>query len=168
MAYTDLDSLHTPTAGNRPPASWGAAVNANFDHYNDYYGSMVGAWTTFTPTLTQSNTPTKTVTYASYLKLGRMVTGHVVMTVTSAGTAANPIIVGLPVAMAGTGNLVIGSGWVYDASGVIGYSGALIRVTSTTAIIWAHGETNNVGADPNFALANTDQISYQFTYESAS
>lgn len=127
----------------------------------------LAAWPTWTPSLVQSGAVTKTVSEAHYEKVGRRVTGNVLMVVTGSGTAGQPIVVGLPVAMAGGGNLAIGSGWVYDASGVIGYTGVLIRVTSTTAILWAHSNSNNIGATPNFALANSDQISYHFSYQSA-
>lgn len=51
MAYTDLDTIHTPTAGAAVPATWGAQVNANFDHYYDNFGSKLGAWTSYTPTI---------------------------------------------------------------------------------------------------------------------
>lgn len=125
----------------------------------------VGAWISYTPTLVQSSAVTKTVSYAKYQKDGRQIVGNVLMLVTGSGTSGQPIIVGMPYEIAGSGNLVLGSGWIYDASGVVGYTGALIRVSSSSAILWANGETNNIGADPAFGLANSDQISYEFNYE---
>lgn len=34
MAYVDLSTLHTPTPGGHPPATWGAQIRDNFDFLN--------------------------------------------------------------------------------------------------------------------------------------
>lgn len=163
------------TNATRPTGVEGLKIyETDTDYEYTYSGSTwvptasLGVWPTWAPTLVQSGTVTKTVSVAEYEKIGRRCTGNALMVVTGSGTSGQPIVVGLPVAMASSGNLVIGSGWVYDASAVAGYAGALIRVSSTAAILWAHGETNNIGADPAFGLASPDQISYQFSYQTAS
>lgn len=167
MAWTDLDSIHTPAAGTRPPASWGAAVNGNMDEIYNEVMAKIAAFTTFTPTLTQSGAVSKTVATGAYIKLGKLIIGNVTLLVTGSGTGGNAIVMGLPFDTAYNGNLCIGSGWVYDASTVTGYSGSLIRGGASTCIIWAHNQTNNVGSTPSFALASGDQISYQFCYRTS-
>lgn len=169
MAYQDLDSIHVPAAGQRPPASWGLQVNANFDQiYSDVLAKL-GAWNGFTPTLVQSGAVAKNVNNARYQKLGRIAVGHVHLGVTAAGTGGNAITVGLPVAAASfSGTPIIGTFWCYDASTPIGYHGALVLVSTTAAVGWASGQSGNIGVTPNFALANSDQVGYSFTYETAS
>lgn len=72
MAYTDLDSIHTPTAGAVAPHTWGAAVNADFDDVDARTNISSAATantgtttsTTFTATLSGSpgTNPAVTVT----------------------------------------------------------------------------------------------------------
>jgi hypothetical protein len=100
MAYVDLDSIHVPSAGNRPPASWGAQVNENFDVLYDEYLAKLGVWTSWTPTVTQAGSITKTVTYARYIKLGRLVIAQAYLAITGAGSSATAVTVSLPVTAA--------------------------------------------------------------------
>lgn len=129
-----------------------------------------GAWTTYTPTLTQSATVTKTLQYASYNRTGRIITGSVSLTVTGAGTAANTVLIGLPVAAASSATLVIGSAFLYDDSAGALLSGALVINTTTTARISPPG-TSGVGylgtSVFTAGLASPDQVSYFFCYEAA-
>lgn len=72
----------------------------------------LGAWTAYTPTVTQSATITKSVTYGFYMRVGRTIHGVFFLTASSAGTAGNNVQVGLPVAAysSSPSNLVIGTG----------------------------------------------------------
>lgn len=132
--------------------------------------NRLGAGTTFTPTLVQSGAVTKTINRATYTRDGRRIRGETHLAVTGSGTTANAITVGLPVTSAslGGGTPIIGVFWCYDASGSIGYHGALVQVSTTAAVGWAHGLTGNIGVTPNFALASSDQVGYMFSYEAAS
>lgn len=56
-----------------------------------------GAWQDYTPTWTQSATITKTVNWARYTQLNKLVIVSIKMTASSAGTASNAIKIGLPV-----------------------------------------------------------------------
>ncbi len=169
MSYVDLDSIHVPAAGTRPPAGWGLQVNDNFDYIHDEIIAKMGAWTSYTPTLTQSGSVTKTVNYAKYNKIGRRVIGATHMTCSSTGTAGNSITVGLPVTAASfTGTPIIGTFWVYDITATTGYLGALIMVSTTTAVGWGSGYSGNIGSTPNFGLATNDQVGFSFAYEAAS
>lgn len=126
----------------------------------------LGAAATYTPTLTQSGTVTKTVNVANYTKIGRRVTGEVHVTATGAGGGAADIVVGLPdtSVYSGSPSIVIGSGMVFDASASTFFSGVLIANTTTTAIISVHNSLDQMGSSPSFTLANNDQITYQFGF----
>jgi hypothetical protein len=67
-----------------------------------------GAWQSYTPSWTQSATITKTVNWARYTQLGKWVQGSIKMTASSAGTANNKMLVGLPV-NASADNFIVGS-----------------------------------------------------------
>lgn len=129
-----------------------------------------GPWTSFTPTLTQSATVTKTVNRGHYVRAGRSVIGESVMTCSSSGTAANNVVVGLPVAAAtATNNTVMGEGFVYDASANFFYFGVLLRDTGTTATFLRRTDAAAAGyiGSSGFtaALTTSDIISYYFQYE---
>lgn len=169
MAYSDLDAIHTPTAGNRPPASWGAAVNANFDDYYDTFGSKAGQWTGYTPTLTQSTTVTKTVTYARYVKYGRLVVVQVSLACTGSGTSSNAVLVGLP-ATAATSNIIVGTFYLVDATGPTVYIGAAALASTGTVAGVANGTNGNALGVAGFtaALASGDAVFMSIAYEAAS
>jgi hypothetical protein len=126
-------------------------------------------WTGYTPTLTQSGTVTKTVTYAKYTQNGKTVTVTMAMSVTGAGSAGSSILIGLPVtAAAATGNHGIGTAAVVDNSTSTRYTGiAQINSTTTFGIApdSASGAPNFLGANPSFALASPDSIVAFLTYE---
>lgn len=120
------------------------------------------AWTTWTPTLTQSAAVTKTVGYASYYKIGRMLTFSWYLTATAAGTASNAIRVSIPVYTAAYANdNIVGSGYVYDASANVVYGGP-VTMFSTTEVAFYVGSgavANRLGiAGMTAALANGDVI----------
>lgn len=94
------------------------------------------AWTSYTPTLTQSGAVTKTVTYAKYRRLANSVQFQVVLAATGAGTANNVVTVSLPVTAATAASQTIGGGYIVDASAVLKYTGTVI-VTSTTVVSMA-------------------------------
>jgi len=129
--------------------------------------------TTFVPTLTQSATPTKTVTRASYWSDGPGITGDARLAVTSSGTGSNAVVVGLPVATHASysTNDVIGSGWIFDASAGFFYYGDLTWASSTTARfqIRTNGAAATYLGSTTFtaALATSDIVQYQFSYEPA-
>jgi hypothetical protein len=122
------------------------------------------AWVDYTPTLVQGVTVTKTVVQARYCQFQKTIIGQVVLNATSAGTAATLVAIGLPIAVR-TGNPLMGSGYIYDASTNVIYnltfvgSGAAMSGFYQTGAYW--------GASPNIALANNDQIAIQFSYEVA-
>ena len=130
------------------------------------------AWPAWTPTLVQGVTVAKT-TVATWLKTHREARFRATLTATASGTAANAIVLGLPVATSATyaTNDVIGYAYFLDASAAERYFGALLWASSTTAKI----STGNVGPtlyqgnnDFIAAIASGDTVSYYGFYETAS
>jgi hypothetical protein len=135
-----------------------------------------GAWTPFTPTLTQNAVAVaKTVNYARYARIGRSIFCVVSMTATGAGTANTDLAFGLPVAAASAGGgRPIGVGYIYKASNFATYpsiatwdnNNGVARMISTMANgIQTQGSAS---AAYNFAVASGDEFNYQVTYEAAS
>ena len=160
MAWT---TPPTYVAGAILTAAQMNAVSGNFD----VLAPFTAAWTPFTPTLTQPGAIAKTTNHASYVQVGKLVTVAFHLTATGAGTAANSMAVGLPVASAVT-TLLIGSGAIYDASAGTTYSGQWFNTTATSVIFvgdWSG--PNSWGVTPAIALANNDIIRGTLTYQAA-
>lgn len=141
------------------------------DNLNAIVPNGPGAWTAYTPTLTQSGAVTKTVTYARYMRLGRLIVVQGLLAVTGSGSASNAVVVGLPVAAAQAGNMNCGTGFIFDTSAVAGYAGHAI-LTSTTSIQFRPSTvtaTGVLGATTfTDALASGDTIDFSVSYEAAS
>lgn len=130
--------------------------------------SHLGQWTGFTPTITQSVTPTKTVNYARYIRNGRTITGSITCTLTSAGTASNIITYSLPVTAANA-NVMVGSGKIYDSSANTTYVGSIETNTVSSIAMSIQGSNNYAGASIFTAgLASGDVVYMSFVYEAAS
>lgn len=168
MAYSDLDSIHVPAAGNRAPASWGLQVNANFDAiYTDVLAKLT-TWTSYTPTLTQGGNVSKTVTYARYIKLGRLVVAEMYLQVTGSGSSSTAIEVGLPVTAAQS---IVSTGTfrVYDASVPTNRTGIAVLANTGEVSGLMDNVTNYMGvAGFTAALASGDSVLVNVTYEAAS
>jgi hypothetical protein len=124
--------------------------------------------TDWTPSLTQSGAVSKTVTYAKYCTIGPLMFICAQLDITGAGTGNNNILIGnLPAQPAAVG--VYGTAWVNN-NGTAFYQGAAYYTTGAGGVFYffAHLETSGMGIDPNFALANTDEISFYALYPPAS
>lgn len=147
---------------------------ADTDTLYEYSGSaweavlIEGAWTSYTPTWTQVGTISKTIQYAKYAKVGRTVHVKMWLQATSAGTGNNAIIITVPLTAANTTlEEVCGAGSFQDTGTatypfVVRLSGGNFRFARSD-----QGPTNHLGIDPNFAIANTDEILFYATYEAA-
>lgn len=133
------------------------------------WGTLVAS--TYTPTLTQSVTVTKTVTTARYIQIGKLVFVWVYLAVTGAGTANNQILVGLPVVAQALINAPIGVGEVDDLTGATNLYRGQTYLASTSTVAFYRGDTitgsNSIGKDPNIALASGDFIAFNAVYEAA-
>lgn len=136
------------------------------------------AWTDYTPQIDQGATTNiaKTVTYARYIKSGRMVTVGLNLALTAGGTAGAAFTVTTPVAAsASIGSLLpAGSGYFFRSSSGVVYPMLVVFSTSTVVYFWQTANSNadvdaGLGADSTFAgaLASGDQIRCTFTYEAA-
>jgi hypothetical protein len=141
------------------------------DSFPSLYGQIApDPWTDFVPVLSQGVVVTKTVSYARYCRIGRMITACVELVVTGAGTGGSSINITLPVtAVRGTNHYVVGTGWAFDTSASQVYVGASRAFSTTnTDILQTNSGAATIGSNPNFALAAGDEVAYQITYEAAS
>lgn len=131
----------------------------------------VGRWIDWTPTLTQSAAITLTINYARYITIANVVIMIANFDATSAGVAANALVVaGIPSAIQPTNidNVAaIGSGIVFNSVGNISYAPTVIAVGANDFRFISDAVTpsNYVGANPSWAVASGDQISFMATYE---
>lgn len=117
----------------------------------------------WTPTITQGVDVTFTNEYSKYQRIGNIIYAWFSGIVTSAGTTANDVIVGgLPGTPVLPSLSPIGVGYVLD-NGVGIYTGAAWG-SGSSARIRAHLETNDIGSDPSFALASTDEVKLFLCY----
>lgn len=127
----------------------------------------LGAWTTYTPTLTQTATVTKTVSSAAYMKIGRGVIGQATVSVTGAGTAGAQVRLGLP--MAAAHNVVMASGYIYDSSTTTRYVVSGFQVASAVlAFVHDTSAGNIFGTTPAVTLASGDILDVFYMFEAVS
>lgn len=174
--------VSTVTSGTRPSGTEGQVIyETDTDLYKAYIGGWtdwgaLGAWQTYTPTLTQSATVTKTVTYARYNRIGRMVTVQVYLSVTGAGTANNAVIIGTPFPAVIAGSLAVGSGWIFDTSAATTLYPGIVNLDSTTGFklfdatqaVAVTTQLGQTGTAFSAALASGDIVSLTATFEAAS
>jgi hypothetical protein len=136
-------------------------------------GPVHGAWTSWTPTVTQSGSVTVTVSAAAYSRLGRLIIGSCILSVTGSGTGANDVILSLPVAAAGglVVNGVIGGGFIYDVSATSKYRGlVVVGASASQARMLGMGSSADAYLGSNTftaGLASGDTVSMSFQYEAA-
>lgn len=95
--------------------------------------NAAGTYSTYTPSFTQSAAITKTTNWARYSQFNDIVIASIKLTASSAGTANNPIVIGLPV-NASSNNFVMGTAIFTDT--INNYSlTAVYNSTSTISFI---------------------------------
>lgn len=137
-----------------------------------YLSGEGGAWSTWTPAITQSGAVTATVNHAVYGRWGRLIVASFRLTVTGAGTSSNAVAISLPVTAARSIGSV-GTGLIFDTSASLSYTGQC-DIASTTTIQYS---PQGVGVSPNSlgatgsgftaALAVGDVLTGFLTYEAA-
>jgi len=152
--------------------SWTGATLTESD-INLYLGGEGGAWTTWTPAITQSGAVTATVTHAVYGRWGRLIIASYRLSVTGSGTGSNAITVSLPVNAARSSG-IIGTGVIFDNSAALSYTGNTALLTVSTHGFEGQGggvSPNSLGATGSYftaALASSDIIAASIMYEAAS
>lgn len=156
MTFADPGDLST---GDVFPEAWADQVRTN--------DLALTTWSSWTPTITQSSSVTKTVTSAKYIHAGTYVLYELFLAVTGAGSAGNVITVSLPVNAATSSELPCGQGALLDASVQTYPCLAFLASASTLKMFRTDATaTNFLGADPSFALASGDSIRLTGFYES--
>ena len=158
-----------PTTGTTITSTWGATVTDDLQYLYDLFNN---AWSTYTPTITQSGSVAKTMNYGKYAQFGKFVMAQVDMTITGSGTSGNIITCTLPVNRAYTTTAyTIGSFYAVDQSTASIFRG-IVRTTAgaqTISFFDAVGGVSlgNGGGAYTFGLANTDLLQFTITYEAA-
>lgn len=121
------------------------------------------AWTSYTPVITQSNTPTISVEFAQWMKIGRLLVVQLSVSITSAGTAANAVLCTFPSAAGSIASFRrVGGGAIFDGSASTWYEGMALWNNATTFKIQAHNTAaaTPLGAGGGFtaALASGDLV----------
>ena len=149
--------------------AWNAAALTEAD-INLHLMGEGGAWTSWTPTITQSVNVTFTNTRSRFARYGRTIVATVNLAVTGTGTAGNIVTISLPVTAAASATIG-GSGVLIDSSASLNYGG-LVELSSTTAFAFIPSATNGVNylgvTGFTAALASGDIIRAIVTYEAAS
>lgn len=178
-APTQADFVNHITSSTRPsgsglPYQGQICYETDTDRWIYWDGTaweiMSSPWTAYVPTLTQSNSLTNTVTSARYRYTGiKTVQAIVKLTITGTGTAANAILVGLPVAHALPAITQIG-GFIYtDNSAPSNLVGSAITATgsggTTVAMVVESSTATSLGAEGLVTAANGDTVSINVSYE---
>lgn len=143
------------------PGTWQPGDVLTADDLN-----AIGAWTSYTPVLSQNGTRTCTVNYAKYMVINKMCLTNVDLTCTTTGQASTAITVSLPVTAVSSQENA-GSGFFFDSSA--NDVSLLSTVLGTTSISF-YGESSTTGVfgiTPNVTLGNSDVISFSIMYEIA-
>lgn len=158
--------------------------------------NATGTFGDYTPTWTQSATISKTVNWARYTQFNKLVQVSIKMTASSAGTANNKMLIGLPVD-ASANNFIMGTMVYHDASNVselclpvpaiyesantVGFYPMSVNATVGTTpassfYVRTDTPTLRFGQDFTYAsgsaatgitVASTDIVYVQLTYEAA-
>lgn len=133
--------------------------------------SIGAAWESYTPTITQGVALTKTIGYAKYTRINKLVICHVMLTITSAGTALSVFTSSLPITAANADAPYFGcngSATFYDASTAQPYVwGVHMGASSIINFVGITPGGNYAGNVPTVTAANGDTLSFIISYEAA-
>lgn len=156
---TSYTTPATKASGNTLAASdWNTYVRDNFIHTME--------WTGWAPTVTQSSTVARTVTYGQYNRIGDLIIAQCILAITASGTSSNKITVSLPVT-ATQSAIVCGQFIWFDAGNTVIVGAAYLDTTTTVAGQRDAGGGGLMGVVPSPALANNDVIRASLMYQAA-
>lgn len=176
MNIVGRQSIAVVTSVTRPasPVEGQTIYETDTDKFVAYDGAawveilQVGAWTTFTPTLTQNGAKSTSTNSFAYTRVGgRCIDVDGQITCTQAGTAGNKITLSLPVTAASryVNGTPLGSAIFLDGSAW--RSGSAVFDTTTTVAIQLDNSANVYGILPSIALASGMKIAMKLRYEIA-
>lgn len=181
-APIDEDVIEIATSGARPSDPYRGQMIFESDT-NKYVGRStndtwidvvgLGAWVDYVPVWTQSTVVTKTVGWAKYTRIGRLIVATFDLTATGGGTPGAFIGISLPVPAAMNGTVgqapEIGGVMYYDANLTTRYNGtAEIISTTVFQISTSINSPTGFGIAPAITTAAGDIIRGTITYEAAS
>jgi hypothetical protein len=145
-----------------------AAGKLNFDAQTagDARYAQIPTWTDWTPTVTQGVAVTITVNEAKYCIIGKVCHYYADISIKGPGTSGNDIVIsGLPAAArpAWLGAIPVGPARMVDANPGTLYVGALIIISATTFKV-SVDRMGQAGTNPNFALADGDDLRFSGTH----
>jgi hypothetical protein len=154
------------------PRTWvtGELVTAALlnTHLKDNLNAIVpvgpDAFTGWTPTVTQGVSITRTITWARYMKIGRLVVAHFSLALQSPGTVANNIVLGGLPFTAASASSIQGSYKYFDAGTTV-RAGHIVGASTTTCSFNYDGFGNQMG-NGDFAVANGDALEGVILFES--
>jgi len=171
--------ITTCTSATRPSGTEGQfIVETDTDRLMVYNGSGwfhyggYGTWVSHTPVITQSGAVTHTDTYCRYNRAGGIVVLEATISITSAGAANNAVLVSIPGTAAQAGNMVVGSGFIFDTSAGLNYPViAVMNTTTAIGFVDATAATSvlagQTGSAFSAAFASGDGISFSAKWETA-
>jgi hypothetical protein len=127
--------------------------------------NSAGAWQDYTPTWTQSATITKTVNWARFMQLNKLVQVSIKMTASSNGTSAEPVLIGLPV-NASSNNLIMGTAH-FSTSEQITARFCLYNDASTIRFSTGLSQSINLSTSFTTQVVSGNVVHLQFAYEAA-
>jgi hypothetical protein len=149
------------TSGTRPTAVEGMVIYETDTDRLLYYSGA--AWViitepiqSWTPTITQGATPTKTVNRGWSRRENGIWRARASVTFTSAGTAANAIVVTYPLTLSNSND--IAGGFTFEDTGTTIYTGRVHPNSTTTCLLNVTGNNGYFGAAPAVTIANTDVL----------
>ena len=150
--------------------AWDGAALTESD-INTYLMGEGGAWTSWTPAVTQSGSVTVTNTRSRYARYGRTIVATFNLSVTGSGTGSNAITVSLPVTAAASG-VPCGEATLSDASSGNIYAARAVLSSTSVIQLWTTSTDATaviLGSSIFTAgLASSDGIQGTITYEAAS
>jgi hypothetical protein len=178
MSYLMNQTTIVCTSSTRPSLTTEGVViyETDTDRLYVYNGGWVqmggsGAWTTWSPTITQAGTVAHTATYARYMRTGRTIRAEALLGITGSGTGSNAITVSLPVTAAQGANMAIGSGFIFDVSPSATNYPAICIASSTVVASFVPSSAAGTGLLGNAVmtagLATGDAITFSISYEAA-
>jgi hypothetical protein len=123
----------------------------------------------YTPTLTQGVTVSKTIVVARYFQYQKMVIGQVSLSVTSSGTSGSRILIGLPLTSNIASEIIVGTFLIVGGPSHYGniVGSAVQQSTTTVGGFVTSGTSNWAGVSPTYQLLSGDSVHITFMYEVA-
>jgi hypothetical protein len=169
MAYTRTTWVDYPNTTTPITAASLNNIETGLDAVDATVDGFTGAWTSFSPVITQSTTPTQTINRARFIKVGRIVTVHADISIGSgtSGTSGQTILFNFSGACTAAAAEAVYGGFRLFDSGVTNYVGFAVGASTTTASFFVDGYGANHGQQP-IQLTNGDRMMVWLTIEAAS